>query len=145
MILGLFWYYKLSVQWFLKFYFNYCIFWKNDFLTLWVVSQELVDLQKCNLAHIKLQNLSFPMMYDTLSSQIIVYARLFFSRDFSSLHALIRSYTFIYFSQKMKIANWHTYKNSKLGFLYKTIRNILKNLALCVTYYFKEFPPYTII
>ena len=38
---------------------------KNDFLTLSMISQELVDLQKSNLTHIKLQNLSFLMMYVT--------------------------------------------------------------------------------
>ena len=44
---------------------NFAEFLKNDFLTLSMVSQVLIDLQKCNLAHIKLQNLSFPMMYST--------------------------------------------------------------------------------
>ena len=44
---------------------NLAEFLKNDFLTLSIVSQELIDLQKCNLAYIKLQNLSFPIMYST--------------------------------------------------------------------------------
>ena len=44
---------------------NFAEFLKNDFLRLAMVSQLLIDLQKCNLAHIKLQNLSFPMMYST--------------------------------------------------------------------------------